>query len=70
MVEQVYKAHSWRYFQEDEQEFDTLGEAVGFLASNWAASECSPVAVVGPDGEVLLTGDALSIEIRKYLDGA
>lgn len=25
MVEQVYKARSWRYFEEDEQEFDTQG---------------------------------------------
>jgi hypothetical protein len=70
MVEQVYKAHSWRYFQEDEQEFDTMGEAVGFLASASAASECSPVSVTGPDGEVLLTGDALDVEIQKYLDVA
>ncbi|WP_327335143.1 hypothetical protein [Streptomyces anulatus] len=68
MVEQVYKARSWRYFEEDEQEFDTQGEALGFLASSWAASDCSPISVVGPDGQVILSGDALQAEIMKYLE--
>lgn len=61
--EPQYTARYWRYHSIDEQEFDTRAEAVAFLANSWAAGDCSPISVAGPDGQAVLEGDELMREV-------
>ncbi|GGU62629.1 hypothetical protein [Streptomyces daghestanicus] len=63
--EPQYTARYWRYHSQQEQEFDTQDEAVGFLAESWNAGDCPPVSVVAPDGRTVLEGDELMREVHR-----
>ncbi|MFF0777117.1 hypothetical protein [Streptomyces sp. NPDC003720] len=56
MSESVYRARYWRYGAEQEEECDTLDEALAFLCAGWENGDLSEIAIVGPDGEAILAG--------------
>lgn len=68
MPEDAFIACFWRYHVADQEECDTLGEALDFLAAGFDRGDCAPVSVSGPDGRVLLEGDALQTELVGRLD--
>lgn len=65
-----YVARYMRRHASDCQEFDTLDDAVAFLSESWDADELHPTSVVGPDGTVLLEGDALMNALRNHPQSA
>lgn len=67
MSEATYRARYWRYHSEDEEECDTLDEAVAFLAYGFDSGNLSAADVVGPDGTVVLEGDELSKRMMAVL---
>ncbi|MER6534657.1 hypothetical protein ABT215_12775 [Streptomyces sp900105755] len=61
MSEATYKARYWQHAKRREEECPTLEEAVTFLAySLYDYGVLSPADVVGPDGTVVLEGEALT----------
>lgn len=62
-----YKARYWRYFAEEEEECDSLDDAVGYLAWGWEAGQLAQEDIVGPDGEVVLSGAELFDRMMERL---
>lgn len=61
MSDDTYKARYWQHSRQREEECPTLDEAVTFLAYGlYDYGRLSPAAVVGPDGTVVLEGEALT----------
>ncbi|WP_187285450.1 hypothetical protein [Streptomyces sp. OR43] len=64
-----FVAHYWRHHTRQQEECDSLEEAVQFLAAGWADSNLSQEAIDAPDGSVALAGqdllDAISAELER-----
>ncbi len=56
----VWTARYWRYGCVDEDEFDGLPEAYEFLVHGEDAGTLSSAAVIGPDGQVVMTAEQIS----------
>ncbi|EFE65727.1 predicted protein [Streptomyces viridosporus ATCC 14672] len=67
MSDETYKARYWRYYSEQEEECDTLDEAVAFLSNGWERGNLSEIAVIGPDGTTALSGERLHQRMMSLL---
>ncbi|MFF1298122.1 MULTISPECIES: hypothetical protein [unclassified Streptomyces] len=69
MTNTAYTAHYWRLHVKQKEECSSLDEAVSFLANGWADADLSQIAVVAPDGNVVLDGQELLDAMTASLHG-
>ncbi|MER7908273.1 hypothetical protein [Streptomyces sp. NPDC096068] len=62
-----YTARYWRYGQQGEEEFDTLDEAVAYLASGWERADLAEIDILGLGGVVALEGGELYRRMMERL---
>ncbi len=58
--EQTWTAVYWRYHSQCEEERESLADAYRFLASGEDYGSLSADCILGPDGEVVMTGAQFS----------
>lgn len=64
----VWIARFMRFQEPGQQEFDSLGVAVAFLAEESESGKLAGVDILAPDGSVALAGDDLDRAITDYED--
>ncbi|MFH9013989.1 hypothetical protein ACH4C6_21740 [Streptomyces sp. NPDC017943] len=67
MTSDEYVARFWQYKAKDREPFETLDEAVAFLAVGWERGRLSEIDILGPDGSVVLSGEALHARMMSAL---
>jgi hypothetical protein len=69
MTQASYTAQYRLHHTEQSAKCGSLDDAVAFLAQGWVDGDLSQIAVLGPDGQVVLTGPELLDAMTDRLHG-
>lgn len=63
-----YVVRFFQFHKQSAMECEDLDGAVAFLGEGVNNGWCSPLDIIGPDGAVLLSGEALTARLDGYSD--